>query len=338
MTRPSSPSRRRFVKSTAATAAALVAGAPLIARGAPKHVLKIATLAPDGSTWHRAFREVARLVKERTDGAIETRIYAGGTMGDEAQMVRKMRTGQLDGGAVTSVGLGDINKQLLMLQLPLLFRNNEELDKVRTAMSDKFAKLLLDGGFVLSGWGDVGFGYLFSNTPIKAPSDAKATKMWVWDDDPVSKETMKVAGVNATPLGVPDVLPSLQTGVIDAFINSPYGAIALQWYTKAAYITNLKLAVTIGGSVLTAKTWDSLSPEYQEVITAVATEANNKLLKRIRSDNKKATATLVEKGLTVVEPEDFSAWLDVSVKVRENLTGPLFDESLVTEMLGHLNA
>src|SRR5688572_16856768 len=171
------PSRRTFVKSTAAAGAAVIAGAPLVARGGSKTVIKVATLAPDGSTWHKAFKEYGREVKSRTEGAIDVKIYAGGVMGDEPAMVRKMRTGQIQAAAVTSVGLGDINKQLLMLQLPLLFRNYDELDKVRGAMSDKFKQLLLDGGFVLSGWGDVGFTYLFSNSPIKEPSDAKSTKM-----------------------------------------------------------------------------------------------------------------------------------------------------------------
>jgi TRAP-type transport system periplasmic protein len=330
------PLRRSFIKGSAATAAAMATGFPLIAKGAAEHTLKIATLAPDGSSWHKAFKQVARDIKEQTDGRIALKIYAGGVMGDEAAMVRKMRTGQLDGAAVTNVGLGEINAQLLMLQLPLLFRTNDELDRVRGAMSSKFEGLLEASGFRLSGWGDVGFTYLFSNTPIRQPSDAKATKMWVWDTDPVSKEVMKVAGINAIPLGVPDVLPSLQTGMIDAFLNSPYGAIALQWYTKAAYITNLKLAVTIGGSVLTTAAWSKLSDADKEILDGIAHEKHGSLLKRIRKDNNKAIDALKEKGMEVVEPEDFPAWKRIADTVRENLTGSLFDEALVTEMMGHL--
>lgn len=336
MTSANKPLRRTFIKGSAAATAAVATGFPLIAKGAPEHKLRIATLAPDGSSWHKAFKKVAREVKEKSDGAIAIKIYAGGTMGDEPAMVRKMRTGQLDGAAVTNVGLGEINKQLLMLQLPLLFRNYSELDRVRSAMSDKFEGLLSDGGFVLNGWGDVGFTYLFSNSPIRRPSDAKSTKMWVWDSDPVSKEVMKVTGVNAVPLGVPDVLPSLQTGVIDAFLNSPYGAIALQWYTKAAYITDLKLAMTIGGSVMTKDAWNKLSDEHKQILHSVGTSTHGKLLKRIRSDNNKAITALKDKGIQVVSPEDFAAWKDVADSVRKNLTGSVFDKALVDEMMGHL--
>ncbi len=330
------PLRRTFIKGSAAATAAVATGFPLIAKGAAETTLKIATLAPSGSSWHKAFKQVARKIKELTDGRIAIKIYAGGVMGDEAAMVRKMRTGQLDGAAVTNVGLGEINQQLLMLQLPLLFRNYKELDRVRSAMSDKFEKMLGDAGFRLSGWGDVGFTYLFSNSPIKVPGDAKATKMWVWDTDPVSKEVMKQAGVNAVPLGVPDVLPSLQTGVIDAFPNSPYGAIALQWYTKAAFITNLKLAVTIGGSVMTDKAWGKLSDADKQIVHDVAQGTHGKLLKRIRKDNGKAIEALTDKGIQIVEPQDFGAWKKLADTVRTNLTGSLFDKALVEEMMGHL--
>ena len=330
------PLRRTFLKGTAATTAAVATGFPLIAKAEPEHKLRIATLAPDGSSWHRAFKQVAREVKTRTDGRVVLKIYAGGVMGDEAAMVRKMRTGQLDGAAVTNVGLGEINKQLLMLQLPLLFRNYKELDRVRDAMSDKFEGMLASAGFRLSGWGDVGAAYLFSNSPIRRPGDAKATKMWVWDTDPVSSEVMKVVGVNAIPLSVPDVLPSLQTGVIDAFLNSPYGAIALQWYTKAAYITNLKLAMTIGGSVMTDKAWGKLSDTDKQILTDISRSTHGKLLKRIRKDNTKAITALKDKGIQVVEPEDFGAWKKVADDVRKNLTGSLFESALVDEMMGHL--
>lgn len=331
------PSRRSFVKTAAAASATATVGFPLIAKAAPEHTIKIATLAPDGSSWHKAFKKFARMIKERSDGKIALKIYAGGVMGDEPAMVRKMRTGQLDGAAVTSVGLGDINKQLLMLQLPMLFRNEKELDRVRGAMSDKFTKLLSQGGFRLTGWGDVGFTYLFSNSPIKSPGDTANSKMWVWDADPISKEVMKVANVNAVPLSVPDVMSSLQTGVINGFGSAPYAAIALQWYTKVTYVTNLKLSMAIGGSVLTNEAYAKLA-DHHELLEEVSKETYSSLLKRIRRDNKKAVKALVDKGIEVVEPTDMGKWLDLSVKVRENLTGSLFDRELMAEMLGHLNA
>lgn len=330
--------RRRFIRTTAAASAATILGAPYIARGAAK-VLRLATLAPDGSSWHKAFEETARLVYERTNGGLEMTIYAGGTMGDEGAMVRKMRHGQLDGAAITSVGLGEIDKQLLMLQLPLLFKDEKQLDYVRGKMSSTFEAMLDAAGFKLGAWGDVGFIYLFSNTPVKTPDDIKSTKMWVWDTDPVSKAVMAVAGVNAVELGVPDVLPSLQTGLIDAFTNSPYGSIALQWYSKAAYVTNLKLSVGIGGSVLTKAAWEGLDPAHQQVLTDVTAEKYGELVDRIRKDNKKSIKSLKDAGLTVVEPEDFMKWAAVAAQAREKLIkDKVLDPALVKTMLGYLES
>ncbi|HWB81626.1 MAG TPA: TRAP transporter substrate-binding protein DctP [Nannocystaceae bacterium] len=332
------PTRRRFIYTTAAASAAATFVAPYIAKGASKK-LRIATLAPKGSSWAKAFEKTAREVKERTAGEVEMKIYDGGVMGDEGAMIRKMRHGQLDGAAVTSVGLGEINTQLLMLQLPLLFKDYAQLDYVRGAMSSTFEGMLEAEGFKFGAWGDVGWIFLFSNTPVKTPTDIKSTKMWVWDADPVSKAVMAVAKVNAVPLGVPDVLPSLETGLIDAFTNSPYGSIALQWYTKARYVTNLKLSIGIGGSVLTQKAWQSISPEAQQVLTDITAENYGALLKRIRSDNKKAMSTLKEKGLEVVEPGNIVEWANVAVQVREKLiSDKTLDGKLVETMLGHLKS
>jgi TRAP-type C4-dicarboxylate transport system substrate-binding protein len=302
----------------------------------PKHTIKIATLAPKGSSWMNAFERMDRRIRKETDGEVGLKIYPGGVMGDESAMVRKMRTGQLDGGALTSVGLGAIEKQLLVLQLPLVFRDYDELDYVRDKMSGTFQGMLDEKGFHLLHWGDVGFNYLFSNEPIKTPGDIKKTKPWVWDSDPVTKAVMEVANVNAVPLGVPEVMSSLSTGVIDAFLNSPYGAVALQWYTKAKYVTNYRLAVVIGGLIVTEKALDELPEEHRATVKRIADDEGKKLLTQIRKDNKQAIQTIQKAGIKVVNPDDKSAWNDVAEKAREELTGELFPRSLVDTMLGHL--
>jgi TRAP-type transport system periplasmic protein len=303
-----------------------------------KTTLKIATLAPPGSSWMKAFERAKRQIEKETDGEVTLRLYPGGVMGDESAMVRKMRTGQLDGGAVTSVGLGEIEKQLLVLQLPLTFRNHKELDYVRDKMSDTFEGMLNDNGFELLSWGDVGFNYLFSSAPIKKPDDIHNTTPWVWDADPITKAVMDVLKVNAVPLGVPDVLPSLQTGVVDTFLNSPYGAVALQWYTKAEYVTNLRLAVVIGGVVVTNKAMEGLSEEHRKVVQEAFGVHGKKLLAQIRKDNQEAIKTIERAGIETVKPEDMKAWMKVGEQTREKLTGSFFPKELVDEMLEHVEA
>ncbi len=304
----------------------------------PKHIIKIASLAPKGSTWAKSFERTNREIRKATGGQVAMKIYPGGVMGDESAMVRKMRTGQLDGGAVTSVGLGDIAPEVLVLQLPLTFKNYKELDYVRDKMSDTLTGLLEEKGFILLHWGDVGFNYIFTNTPVQTPDDIRKTKMWVWEADPISKEVMKVSGVNGTLLGVPDVMPSLQTGVIDAYANSPYGAVALQWHSQAKYVTNLKLAMTVGGLVISKKSWEKLPEKHQKTIREIASKNGKTLLKSIRSDNKQAISTIKKNGIKMIKPENMGAWFTMAKKTRESLQGNLFSKALVDEMLGHLKA
>jgi TRAP-type C4-dicarboxylate transport system substrate-binding protein len=302
----------------------------------PKYELKIASLAPKGSSWMKSFERTNREIKKATGGEVALKIYGGGVMGDEGAMVRKMRTGQLDGAAVTNVGLGDIAPSLLVLQLPLVFKNYGELDYVRDKMSPRLTKILEKNGFVLLHWGDVGFNYIFSNSPVKKPGDIKKTKMWVWDADPISKTVMEVAGVNGVMMGVPDVLPSLQTGVVDAFNNSPYGAVALQWHSKAKYVTNLKVAMVIGGLVMSKKSWEEIPEKHRKAIRKITAKNGKTLLKQIRKDNQQAIGTIKKSDIKLVQPAAINSWLSVAKKVEKQLTGEIFPASLVAEMKKHL--
>jgi TRAP-type C4-dicarboxylate transport system substrate-binding protein len=320
--------RRTFLLGAAAAALAARTG-----KAAPKVHLRLATLAPAQSSWMNTFQAIAREVRERTGGAVELKLYGGGVMGDEAAMVRKLRTGQLDGAAVTSVGLGAIDPRLLVLQLPMVFRGYDELDRARARMAPTFAKALGDAGFVLAGWGDVGPGYIFSNRAIATPADVRAAKMWVWDADPVAQATMAAMGARAVKLTVPDVLPSLQTGVVDAFTNSPYGAIALQWHTRVKFVTNLKLSMIVGGTVISKEAWEKLAPAHRQLIHEIGEREHVTLLKKIRDDNDAAIRTLQAKGIQVVAPQDLPAWKKAADQAREGLQGKLFDKALVDEML-----
>jgi TRAP-type C4-dicarboxylate transport system substrate-binding protein len=305
---------------------------------AAKYELKIASLAPKGSSWMKSFEKTNREIKKATNGEVALKIYGGGVMGDEGAMVRKMRTGQLDGAAVTNVGLGDIAADLLVLQLPLMFKNYRELDYVREKMSPTLEKILADKGFVLLHWGDVGFNYVFSNTPVHVPSDLRQTKFWVWDADPISKKVSEVAGVNGVLMGVPDVLPSLQTGVLDAFGNSPYGAVALQWHTKAKYVLNLKVAMVIGGLVVSKKSFDKIPAEHQAKILEISKKNGVDLLSQIRKDNQNAIKTIQGSDIQLTKPKEIKVWLKLASDVEKQLSGKLFPASLVKEMKGHLAA
>ena len=264
-------------------------------------VLKIATLAPDGSSWMNLFREWGRNVEAKSGGKVKIKFFAGGSQGDERDAVRKMRLGQLSGAAVTAIGLGLIQPEVRVLELPMLIKTYGELDHVRNAMDADFKKKFEEKGYVLLGWGDVGPVYIFSNTPIKSKADLLQTKLWAWTDDPLVKTMFRQLGSNGVPLGVPDVLTSLQTGLINACYGSPLSMVALQWYTKVKFMTSMQLSQAIGASVVTKRDWDKLGPDMQKVVMDEAKVMEKKLLTTIRADNDKALASMKAAGVQVIE-------------------------------------
>jgi TRAP-type C4-dicarboxylate transport system substrate-binding protein len=283
--------------------------------------LKIATLAPEGSSWMTEFHKWAKDVEEHTGGKLKIKFFAGGTAGDERDAVRKMRLGQLTGAAVTAIGLGLINSEVRVLELPMLINSYDELDYIRNKLDADLRKKFEDKGYVLLSWGDVGPVHIFSNIPLKSKADLAQTKMWAWVDDALVKALFQQLGVNGVPLGVPDVLPSLQTGLINACYGSPLSTLALQWFTKVKYMTSLHITYALGAAVITKKAYDGLAPDVQKVLMDDSREFQVKLLKVLRADNDKAMAQMKTAGVVTVEspPEMIKQFTEQAVAVRAKL-------------------
>jgi TRAP-type C4-dicarboxylate transport system substrate-binding protein len=317
----------------------LISGA-LAVPAAQAKTFNIATLAPRNSSWMKILRQIAKDVKNRSGGAVKFRFYPDGAMGDEPLIVEKMKLGQLHGAAVTNVGLSKIQPAILVQQLPLLFRNYKELDCLRAKMNDKFSAMMEEKGFVVLGYGDVGFAYLFTNKLAKTPEDLKGVKMWAWTDDPVGRQVVEMAGLTGVPLALPDVLSSLQTGLIDAFTTAPYAAIALQWFTKAKYLIGMKLALGVGAVVLTKSAWDSLTEEQRKIVREASEIGTKKLNTRIRRDNKNAIKALEKQGIEIIKPakEDLGPWRAIAKQVQKHFVGSLYSQELLDEVKSTIKA
>jgi TRAP-type C4-dicarboxylate transport system substrate-binding protein len=288
------------------TAVAIVVGA-LAATGlapraeADQKVLKIATLAPEGSSWMKLFHEWGSNLEKKSNGAIKVKFYAGGVAGDERDAVRKMRLGQINGAAVTAVGLGLIQPEVRVLELPFLFNNYDEMDFVRNTLDARFRKLFEEKGYELLGWGDVGPIQIFTNVAVRSKADILQTKLWAWVDDPVVRTLFQELGLNGVPLGVPDVLPSLQTGMINACYGSPLSVLALQWHSKVRFVTSMTISQSVGAVVLTKKAWDELGPDQQKLVLDESRELQAKLLKQVRADNTAALDKMKSLGIQVID-------------------------------------
>jgi TRAP-type C4-dicarboxylate transport system substrate-binding protein len=273
---------------------------PVDSQAKSKYVFKIASLAPNGSVWANHFKNFAKEVTEKSNGEITFKIYPGGVMGDDRAMYRKMRIGQLQGGGFTMSGIGQIVPDFRVLGIPVLFESYQEIDSVIEALFPSFQKSFAEKGLTLLATTEVGFVYTMSTKPIKDLDLMRKSKCWVPSNDPVNMAFFEDIGISPIQLTIPDVLPSLQTGLIDTVFNSFYGSIVLQWFTKTAYITDTPFGYAYGAMVFSKKAMDRLPPEYGEMIKEVAKKHFADLLTDTRKSNKEARQALQDNGIEII--------------------------------------
>jgi TRAP-type C4-dicarboxylate transport system substrate-binding protein len=310
------------------------------AAGAQSVRLKIATMAPDGTLWMKEMQKAADEVKERTDGRVSFRFYPGGTMGSDSAVLRKIRIGQLHGGVLLAGSLADIDADLEIYSLPLLFSTHGEVDFVRDRTDEVLIKELANKGYVSFGLTETGFTYLLSAKPTRTFDDLKGRKTWIMQDDPVSLAIVEAAGLSPVPLPLSDVLTGLQTGLIDTVAAPPVGAVALQWFTKARYLTDLPITYVCGTTVISAKAFNRISGQDQEVVREVFGRANKTLDETSRSDNEEARRALIGQGVEYVNPtaETLAKWREIAAVASERLIAERGYDPSIIAMIGDLIA
>ena len=296
--------------------------------------LKVASLAPKGSVWEKLLTKAGKDIEKKTDGRVTVTFFFTGQQGDERESVRKMKLKELDGAAITAVGLGLIKGDVRVLELPFMFKTEKQLDYVRDKMSADFEAQFDSAGYVLLAWGDVGWSHLYTNIEIKTKEDLLKTKIWAWTDDPIVKTLFANLGIKGVPLGVPDVLPNLKTGTIDACYGSPVAAVALQWFSKVKYATSMHLTYSIGAIVLTKDSWKQISSSDQEIIKGIAKSLDGEMKKAVRKENKKAKKAMENAGIKFVEtPAALQAEMEKEAKkVWDELAGKLYDKALLEKV------
>jgi TRAP-type transport system periplasmic protein len=297
--------------------------------------LRLATLAPAGSAWAKIMEEGGARLAAETAGRARLRIYFGGVQGDERDVVRKMKLGQLDGAALTAVGLGMISSEILVLQLPYLFSSEKQLDHVRDVIGPELAAHLEDAGFVLVSWGDVGWVHSYFSVEIKTAEDLGKVKFAQWVDDPISREMFAVLGVNGVPMGITDILPALQTGAVQACAGPPLAAVAFQWYPRLKYITDKPASYAIGALVLRKSAFEQLAPADRELLLRGARETGAKLVASVRRDNERAKKAMLKAGLTMVTVPDAAqaAFVAAGKQVWTRLAGKLYSKELLERVI-----
>ncbi|MGH8453223.1 MAG: TRAP transporter substrate-binding protein DctP [Nevskiales bacterium] len=300
---------------------------------------KIATIAPDGTTWMKEMRAGAEEVEKQTQGRVKFKFYPGGIMGNDASVLRKMRIGQLHGAAITGNSLSEIYPDAQLYSLPLLFRSYAEVDYVREKMDPTLRKGMEDAGLVPIGFTEGGFAYLFSQRSVTSQDELRKCKIWIPETDIVNNTAFQTAGVSPVPLPFADVYTGLQTGLLDTAVTLPTAAIAFQWHTKLKTFTDIPLSYIVGVLAINKKSFDSLTPADQAIVRKVMAEAFARLNKLNRQDNDSARNALRKQGLefNTLSPDEREKWqkfADESIlKLKDR---GVYSPALLEDLRNHL--
>ena len=265
-------------------------------QAAPKYLFKIATLAPAGSVWIEQFENFAKEIGEKTGGEVGFRIYPGGVMGDDQSMYRKMRVGQLHGGGFTMTGISAVVPDFRVLAIPFLFESYQEVDYVKEGLIPTFKERFRAKGLEFIAMTEVGFIYAMSTQPISNFEKLRNSKNWSPSGDPVSEVYLSALGISPVQLSIPDVLTSLQSGLVETVYNSFYGSIVLQWFTKARNIADVPYGYAYGVFALDGAKFAKLPETHRKAIQAAAQIHFPVLLEKTRESNSESRRVLATRG------------------------------------------
>jgi len=324
----------RNVLITLAALAGLAGGARVAA--ADNVELRMATLAPTGSRWEKTLTDGGNQIGKATENRVTVKYYADAGQGDERDYIRKINAGQLDGAAVTSVGLAMIDPSIKVLELPMMFDTVDEMDYVRKKMWKHFQKKFEKKGFQLGEPGDVGWVYFLSKNKVAKLSDLKNQKLWMWGDDDVVKAMYRKLGVSGVPLGVPEVEANLTAGKINACYGPPLAAMTLGWTPpKIKYMTSMPMAYSIGATVIKLDALKKMSADDFKKVEKITKKVSKSLMKAVRKDNTESEKQMKRKGVTVVQtPADMiSEFRTAAEAVWKELAGKIYSQQELDDVL-----
>jgi len=319
--------------------AGLALGLSLVAGGLPgaqKPInLKLGTLAPSGSTYHKSLQVMGEKWRNATGGAVRLTVYAGGTQGSESDMVGLMQTGSLDAGLLTAVGLSEIEPGVSGLQnMPMTFRTLDEVDYVGEKLRPLLEKRLAAKGYVVLFWSDSGWVRFFTTAPVLHPDDLKRLKVFSWAGDIHQYDIWKAAGFNPVSLETAGILQGFLSGTISAIDTPPLYALACQIDHQARHMLELNWAPLVGAMVVRAKSWDRVPVESRQTLLEAATEAGQRVKAEGRAENDRAVQAMVKRGLQVqkVSPAVEQEWRVEADKFQGLLRGEIVPMDVYDEV------
>jgi len=294
------------------------------------YTLKFATLLPTGTAWSKMLDNWVKEIETKSQGRLKVKMYSGGVMGDEPDVLRKIRKNQLQGGLFTGYGIGRIYSPARVLEMPFLFKDTNESDYVRDQLMPEIEVGFKENGFELLGWPEIGFIHFFSKNKIESIEDMRKSRIWLWQGDPLGEAFFKAADISPVPLSIIDVYPQLSAkhGSIDTVYISTFGAIGLQWHTKLKYSTNIAVTNAIGGLVISNRFFDKLPKDLQQLLKTTGKIMSDKVRKNARFENIRSRNLLERFGIKFLwdwNDEDMKEF----IKIRDNAAKYLEDTNYI---------
>jgi len=299
-------------------------------------VIKLATVAPKDSIWHEHLKIIDQRWQTATDGQVKLRIYAG-TLGDEDDILRRVRVGQLDAGTISTAGLSSIHKATQAMHIPLAFKSNEEMEYVRNGIAKTLDPLLAAKGFKVLSWGEVGWVHFFTREPVATPNDLRKQKLFVWSngDSADSEKLWQNFGFDTVALSSIDIMPALQTKMIDAYQAPPLVALANQWFPFTPYMTDLKWAPLTGATVITNKAWKKIPAQHRSELARIVFEEGLNLQVEVRKLEQEAKDAMIKRGMKIITVDNAArdAWQKIAEQGYSKIRGSVVPEQYFDETL-----
>lgn len=313
----------------------LLCGVPAVRAEQQPVVIKLATLAPEGTVFYDALLKIGSEWARLSNGKVQVKIYAGGVAGAEPDMVRKLRIGQLQAVTISAIGMMAIDPSFAVLQVPGMMASYDELDYCREQLAPLLERRFADKGFVIINYGELGHMYFFTSSRAESVAELSQRKICTFATDQSSKEIWAHSGFNAVDIPLSEVLTSLQTGLIDGFINTPVFALSLQIFSKAKYMVDVSYGIAVAGTILQKAAWDKIEPGLQATLLAAARDIALQTRQDVRGMDARAITEMKKYGLEIVavSPQDAPAWVEPVQKsypeIREKLIPKdIFDRTL----------
>ncbi len=301
-------------------------------------VVKFASVAPKGTTWDFSIRDIDEKWRAASGGTVRMRVFAG-TLGDESDIMRRMRIGQIDAALVTTAALSSIDPDLNAMNIPMAFASDKELDYVWRRMMPRWEARLRDKGYIVLNWGTAGWVRFFTKAPVERIDDLRALKLFIWTTGETTEieKLWKRMGFQPVPLSSVDILPGLQTGMISAFQSPPLMALGNQWFPFTGWMSDLTWGPVLGATVVRAETWNRISPETRAVLEAIIRDKGVEMIAVVRRMEREAVAAMVEYGLKVVTvpPEALEEGRREVERLYPMIRGTMISAALFDEVLRH---